>query len=145
LAKWFSEQTNSLGIGFSVTTPYPGTKLWPYYVSQNKTTKENWNNYLMFNANSGSREMSHVFFKEKLTHKQCLSIWEKFSKISNNLNKNLDDRFSLKHWQEKATNKGKSSIMNSIIIKEIIKRIQRFESNPLKYTKKVILSRLKVM
>jgi len=37
----------------------------------------------MFDLSSGERDMSKIFFYNKLTDKECLQFWDKFAALSN--------------------------------------------------------------
>lgn len=111
IATWFASQQNSLGIGFSVTTPYPGTKIWPLYAKNRDLKQEKWSNFLMFNENSGARKMSHIFFRNNISLKQCQAIWKKFSMLSTKISDGLESRFSYRRLQKVAEQMNKNKFL----------------------------------
>ena len=100
LAKWFSEQPNALSLGYSVTTPYPGTKLWNVAVEMKVVdfNNINWDDFLMFDLSSGERDITKIFFYNKLTHEDCERFWDKFAILSNRVQENWEN---IDGWTEK--------------------------------------------
>jgi len=99
LAKWFANQKNALSLGYSVTTPYPGTKLWTEAVDMGilDTDKLVWDDFLMFDLSSGDRDMTKIFFYNDYSDRDTEKIWAKFAKLSNHVQQKLE---SIPGWTE---------------------------------------------
>lgn len=138
LAKWFVAQKNALMIGFSVTTPYPGTRVWDMAVRENLLTlgEIDWKDFLMFDINSGSRDMTQVFFFNGLSVAECTKIWQKFSVLYDQLNRRWERTES---WRDMQQQVGK--LNQRQLYKMLIKRrIQHLFEYPGYYLKRVLSS-----
>jgi len=90
LAKWFANQPSAFAIRYSVTTPYPGTKLWDRAVKEKviDVNNPNWSDYVMYNLLPSSVSPL-IFFKGSFTDKERLSYWKRIVQISEELHKKV--------------------------------------------------------
>lgn len=138
LAKWFVAQKNALMIGFSVTTPYPGTRVWDMAMREKLLSLDeiDWKDFLMFDINSGSRDMTQVFFYNGLSVAECTKIWQKFSVLYDQLNGRWE---SIEPWKamQQQVNKLNQRQLYKMLIK---RRIQHVFEYPGYYWKRLTSS-----
>lgn len=81
LAKWFSNKENTLGISYTVATPYPGTKLGNDAISQGIINPQltNWKDFLMFHIRTRTPKMTPVLLNQQVTERERKKIWNIFS------------------------------------------------------------------
>ncbi len=138
IAKWFVSQPNALMLGFSVTTPYPGTKLWDIALKEGivQSNAPNWQDYLMFDVNSGTRDMTKIFFYNGLSDQDCIRIWQKFSVIYEQL---IDQWESTPQWKQLSNRVSELNIRNFYKML-LFRRFSHLLNHPDYYYKKVIQS-----
>jgi anaerobic magnesium-protoporphyrin IX monomethyl ester cyclase len=142
LAKWFSNQKNADAVLVSVTTPYPGTKLWKFALERKLITLNqiNWSEFLMFDPRDFYK-VPHVFFKGKFSSVERERIFKKFIDLSQQLKR----RNSIKNNDKKAIKKvfrknieiHHESVKKRRLISLVIK-LNKLIYNPSKYIRKFI-------
>lgn len=88
LAKWFSKKENTLGMSYTVTTPYPGTQLGNAAINQGIINPQltDWKDFLMFEMRTSTPKMTPVLLNQLVAERERKKIWNTFSTYAANIN-----------------------------------------------------------
>lgn len=99
LAKNLSRLPNALMLGYSVTTPYPGTKLWNIAVNTGiiRPEKVDWREFLMFDIRTSTRKMTKVYFADHIKVIDRERYWSAFARAASELYQRFE---ALQGWDD---------------------------------------------
>jgi len=135
LANWFCDQRNSIGMVFSVTTPYPGTRLWDQAIKSGVVdiNKPNWEDFVMFYLKDIKR-MPKVFYVPKWADvSKRFDYWQRFIKMSDRVRANV---IKIDGWvkTERDTIRKNRDVLRlytrTVRSEQFLKRIERFVGDP---------------
>lgn len=91
LAELLVDKNNLFSLSVSVTTPYPGTKLWSDAIKSGiiDANNPNWEDFIMLHLNN-NKEMPKIFYNPSWANKNDIKkIWTEFANISDKANNRL--------------------------------------------------------
>jgi len=135
LAKWFVNQPNALGLVHSITTPYPGTKLWNYSIRKKiiNANKVNWSKFVMLNINKIDTP-PEIFFYNNFTNKDVEYYWKAFRNLSSVVTNKINN-YELWSNEDKTTQDNNylsaKSLERKIVIRSLKNKFLFFIKYPL--------------
>lgn len=136
--RWFVRQKNSLSLGITTTTPFPGTKLWEdsmnniYPLVNKDKVRKNYNDLFL------NTKFKQSFFKLNLSIAQQKKVWKSFIKeqkyLINKIHR-INEYSTINREAERHTNKLKE---NWRIRSEFKYRLYRLLNRPFYTLKKLI-------
>jgi radical SAM superfamily enzyme YgiQ (UPF0313 family) len=132
LVRWFEKKRYAFAVIFSVTTPYPGTKLWVEAIKLGilDINKLNWEDFVMFYLGN-FKKMPKAFYEPNWAGKvEMYRYWRKYIRISAAVRSNLN---KIDRWEEAQV---ESAERNKLVEKAFLgmkrakKRYRRFMNDP---------------
>jgi hypothetical protein len=132
---------------FSVTTPYPGTKLWDKAL-KNKVVNINnlnWDDFVMFYLRDLSRMPKIFYVPDWASEEERHNYWQYFIRKSGELSRRLNEIEGWKKTQTESIERNKmldlafsEEIIRRVGREQFISRINRLTNNPVASWKKLI-------
>ena len=133
LVKWFIKQKNAFAVIFSITTPYPGTRLWIDAVKSGLVNSFKWDEFRMFYLMRAGK-MPRVFYRpDWADDKKMYKLWLLYGKFAEAARKNVQ---AIPGWRRE---ENISQVLYEKLVKswvtrvhegEMAGRIRRMVSNP---------------